>query len=785
MMLSNGLCDNSSSIVQQLREKHPCEEEYKIVYPDPTPIQISADVLDVKSAITRIKRTKAPGLDGWRPFFWKPILGYCFEDRIIKKLTILINRIFRGVFNRILGPNFSISRGVPIAKDPSKKNVRPIAIGLSFRRICTSIINRKLNNKITNIMSSMNLGNSRNGIPIFVHLMRNLLDFKELNNDKNFSVIEFDVHNAFNDIKRKFMRKVCLKYVPSIIKYFDLTYAKHSSIFFPNNLIISSQRGFQQGDGLSVMFALCLFHLFHDENNYKNMYFFKFFHDDGRCMVPLSDVGKTLVFVQSKLKTVGLKLNLKKSKVYVDESNLEKVEHVKKKFGIQICLGFNFEILGSFVGSLQKTKVWLNEKLLKYKKFLDLLHHFDHKQSMWRVLSYFTGYSKFQNLIRTIPRKFLQDFILEIDRLVTNSVSKIVEAPLDSYQLIQVSLPISFGGLGVLCLKTFSLAIKSALWNQIHGDLVSELVEKRKFFNISVFNLLNTEYFHVQKDFLSATTRLSEEEISAISWSNQKFLVQEIAKKEWTKIYSVSTSNYHKARLLGCRAKAASGWIFSSAAPYTRLNNDEFCIIASFWLGIPLVHEFTKCRYCGVTVDKFGAHTITCNKGGSLVKRHNYIRNFLYRKCKQAGYMCELEKKHIDSVDGKKPADIWIQHLFNNKPTAVDISVTSPTQVVMVKDCKKEVFAAANLVIGRKKKKYASVIEKGEIEFLPFVLEAYGGISNEAMKFLKRLSSDLRGHVRKVESVIISNLMKCLTIRIWKSNVEAFNLRTFSVKPLI
>ncbi len=362
---------------------------------------------------------------------------------------------------------------------------------------------------------------------------------------------------------------------------------------------------------------------------------------------------------------------------------------------------------------------------------------------------------------------------------------KIVETPLDPYQLIQVSLPVSFGGLGVLCLKTFSLAIKSALWNQIRGDLVSELVEKRKFFNISVFNLLNTEYFIVREDFLSATMRLSEEEISDISWSNQKFLVQEIAKKEWTKIYSDTTTKYHKARLMGCRAKAASGWIFSSAAPYTRLNNDEFRVIACFWLGIPLVHEFTKFRYCDATVDKFGAHTITCNKGGSLVKRHNYIRNFLFRKCKQAGYVCELEKKHIDSVDGKKPADIWVQHLFNNKPTAVDVSITSPTQVVVVEQIKKEIFAAANLVIRQKKKKYGSVLEKGEIEFLPFVLEAYGGISNEAMKFIKRLASDLRGNIRKAESVIISNLMKCLTIRVWKSNVEAFNLRTFSVKSLI
>ena len=204
IMLSNGLCDTTPSIKDQLIKKHPREDEYNVSYPDALPVQICASFDDVKHAITRIKRTKAPGPDGWRSFYWKSILGFCFEERIIKKLVILINKVFNGSFNDVLGPNFSTSRGVLIAKDQSRKNVRPIAIGLSFRRICTSIINRKMNEVITGFMSSMNLGNSRNGISIFVHLIRNLIDFKELKKDKDFSVIEFDVHNAFNDIKRSY-----------------------------------------------------------------------------------------------------------------------------------------------------------------------------------------------------------------------------------------------------------------------------------------------------------------------------------------------------------------------------------------------------------------------------------------------------------------------------------------------------------------------------------------------------------------------------------------------------
>ena len=784
-MLSNGICSSSSSIKNQIIEKHPKESEYKITYSDPLPQQIHADFEDVRKSITRIRRTKAPGPDGWRPFFWKPIIGYCFEERIIKKLTILINKVFRGAFNTVLGSNFSVSRGIPIAKDPQKKNVRPIAIGLSFRRLCTSIVNKKINSKLTNKISSMNLGNSRNGIPIFVHMVRNLLNYNSLNKQKDIAVIEFDIKNAFNDIKRSFMREVCQIYFPSIIKYFDLTYAKHSNIIYSNDFLVSSQRGFQQGDGLSVMFALCLFHLFHKDDIYKKTYFFKFFHDDGRCIAPIKDVKIILDYVLSKLDTVGLKLNLKKTKVYVLPDRVCKIKSLKNELGIKVITDFNFEMLGSFVGSDHKTKLWLKDLFKKYKKFLRLLKNFDHKQSKWRVLSYFTGYSNFQNVIRTIPGKYLQDFILEIDKEVSNMISEIIESPLNLSQQIQSSLPISFGGLGVLCLKTYTMAIKSALWTQICDFLYCNLVTEKKYFDKRAFDLINTEYSITKKFLVDFVGYKSVDDISKLDWSNQRYLVQKIAEKQWSKICNNNTPNYHRARLFGCRAKAASGWVFSSAAPYTRLSNNEFRVISCFWLGIPLVQENTKCRFCDRILDKYGAHTITCNKGGSHIKRHNYIRNFLFRKCKEAGYVAELEKKHICTHDGKKPADLWLQNLVNNKPTAVDVSITSPTQLSIVHDRLKGIFKAAKIVEAQKKYKYAPTIAKGDIEFIPFVLEAYGGISTEAMKLIRRLASDLRDRTRRPKSIIMANIMKCLTVRVWKANVESFNLRTFSPSPIV
>ena len=72
----------------------------------------------------------------------------------------------------------------------------------------------------------------------------------------------------------------------------------------------------------------------------------------------------------------------------------------------------NFELLGTFIGDEKSTKTWLDEKLKCYKKFMNILKFFENKQVQWTILHYQSGYGKYMNLIRTIPLKFLIDFII-------------------------------------------------------------------------------------------------------------------------------------------------------------------------------------------------------------------------------------------------------------------------------------------------------------------------------------------------------------------------------------
>ncbi len=121
--------------------------------------------------------------------------------------------------------------------------------------------------------------------------------------------------------------------------------------------------------------------------------------------------------------------------------------------------------------------------------------------------------------------------------------------------------------------------------------MFSLLVTKGKFFNRRTFNLINSEFFNFKEKFIVSTDCKTPNEIPDSSWFFQRHLVQKVAEKQWNKIYTNETPKYHQARLLACKAKAATGWVFSSAAPFIRLNNNnnQFWVISSFWLGVLLV----------------------------------------------------------------------------------------------------------------------------------------------------------------------------------------------------
>ncbi len=63
------------------------------------------------------------------------------------------------------------------------------------------------------------------------------------------------------------------------------------------------------------------------------------------------------------------------------------------------------------------------------------------------------------------------DFIIEIDKLVQNTIATILETPLNEEHLIQCQLPLSHGGLGIMAAKSIVQAAQISKWKQVCDDV--------------------------------------------------------------------------------------------------------------------------------------------------------------------------------------------------------------------------------------------------------------------------------------------------------------------------
>ncbi len=311
-MLSNGICRMDESIRKQLLEKHPGEREHVIDQKQQYAPQFKFNMDHLEKALNRIKATKSAGQDGWKPVYWKCIRESIYDSRIKKKLLKLINFCMSGRFGTDIGRHFAVARGIPIAKNKDRTQVRPVAVGLALRRLITAMITSVINPKINSIVGKLNFGTVRNGIPIFAELMNRLIRKNfELNSQP--AIVEFDIKNAFNEVWRSSIRKSCKKHCPEILQFYDFVYGKHSMLYYRDGFKLMSTRGFQQGDGLASMFSLVTYDAFSRSVDFGNIKFVKFFFDDGRACDELKNMDWILTCIEDCLRTVGLRLNCRKT----------------------------------------------------------------------------------------------------------------------------------------------------------------------------------------------------------------------------------------------------------------------------------------------------------------------------------------------------------------------------------------------------------------------------------------------------------------------------------------
>lgn len=133
--------------------------------------------------------------------------------------------------------------------------IRPIAVGLTLRRLVAKMANRHAMTSCAAILQPTQLGvGCKGGGEALIHASRRLL--ANLPEDKAF--VKLDMSNAFNSVRRDSVLEAVAKHRPDILPFTVSAYGSPSILWAGNSLIESSE-GVQQGDPLGpLLFSLAL-----------------------------------------------------------------------------------------------------------------------------------------------------------------------------------------------------------------------------------------------------------------------------------------------------------------------------------------------------------------------------------------------------------------------------------------------------------------------------------------------------------------------------------------------
>jgi hypothetical protein len=259
-----------------------------------------------------------------------------------------------------------------------------------------------------------------------------------------------------------------------------------------------------------------------------------------------------------------------------------------------------------------------------------------------------------------------------------------------------------------------------------------------------------------------------------------------------TSIGDPETRAREAARYHGIQAPHASAWLNTIANDsYTTIPNQHYQIAARLRLGLPPEDvnsdDCHSCRDKGRSdgdrrgkLERDQWHHLNCiegHGGNEITIRHHLIVDAIARYSRLAGAVVHVEPLRLFDLSQRRP-DIRIT--LNYITYLLDISVTNPTAPSIIKHVNKP-LAAARRAEKRKERSYELPMQTyrdgqgnthhGAVRFVPFVLEAFGGMGGEAEKFLSSLSAFSRDNLSAWSHYdVVEGLKKAVAIALQRGN---------------
>lgn len=752
-----GIADYTPETIERLKAKHPDEDLSLIeeeTIPNLDPFETSTE--QIINAIKHFPISSSSGIDGLRPRHLKDLISFSCGDAC-EKLTLaaakLTDIVRSGKVCQKLLPVFYGAALIALAK--KNGDIRPIAIGLTWRRLAGKIacfsIRDELSQKLSPIQNGFGV---KSGAEAIVHAVR---AFAEADHSTPMAIIKFDYKNAFNELLRKFLLNGIKTEAPSLFPMMQQAYRFPSDLHYVD-VIIQSKRGTQQGDPCaSVAFCIALDQLTRSLVSRLNAWFL----DDGTIgdefTKILEDIEKVLEFCNVS----GLTLNPSKCEVFfINTSPQEKSEMLHKLNqllpGIKVIDASSFQLLGAPIleeslSEMLTTSLNCVEIMCNRLTLLDI-------HPALRVLRCSLSAPRFQYLLRASPAFIRMDQLVLIDEFYKRTLEAITNNKFNDTSWTQASLPLSASGLGIR--KLTELAFPAYFSSVYQSEELSNRILQRT--NI---NSLTSRFASFVENYpVELTPSDPQLKMCQNSWDSLR------VKSIHAELLE-SSGPIDRARLLASSTKSSSKWL--QAVPSHRLglllDNDAARIAVALRLGNK-VCEVHPC-ICGEMVDPKGIHGLSCSKMKGRYATHAEVNKIFSMAFSAAGFPNSLEPYGLSRRDGKRPDGLTSYPWSQGKSLIWDVTVVDTTAPSYVHMTSVDAGAAADQAERGKHNNYIDL--KSQYLFTPLAFESLGSIGPETQLFLKKLGKLMKKHSGEPRS--LDFLLQRISIAIQRGN--ALNIR--------
>ena len=216
-----------------------------------------------------------------------------------------------------------------------------------------------------------------------------------------------------------------------------------------------------------------------------------------------------------------------------------------------------------------------------------------------------------------------------------------------------------------------------------------------------------------------------------------------------------------KTLIEGRTAKGASSCLLGAMPNiFTKSKFDKasFQMMIKYSLGVSIVKKSHACPDCGVIMDKFGEHAMTCRVSSARIAKHNCLVDIIANTVKNCGITTSANKHFMPSDNREMPGVIFISDFDLLGDAYFDVSVINILCPSYLQKSSKGALCGSDIRYEEKKKKYPAL--GGQLK--PLIVECTGGWNSFSFKYLKMIAelvaSRKNQSVKKIMKTLLSSL---------------------------